>query len=82
MVALALICLGLLQAFAPSHGSVASHRTVTVMPGQSAWEVARAVNPEVDPRVTLDAVTALNGLASAGSVEAGQRLLVPVYSAR
>jgi LysM repeat protein len=82
VVALALIGLGLTQAFTPSHAAAASHRTVTVMPGQSAWEVALAVNPLVDPRVTIEAVKALNGLTSAGSIESGQRLLVPVYGAR
>jgi LysM repeat protein len=82
LVAVALMGLGLVTAFAPSHGEAVGQRTVTVMPGQSAWDVARDVNPTVDPRVTVEAVTAANGLQSAGSIEPGQRLLVPVYAAR
>lgn len=81
LVAVALVGLGLLTAFTPSHGDAVGHRTVTVIPGQSAWDVARDVNPSVDPRVTIEAVTTLNGLESAGSIEPGQRLLVPVYTA-
>jgi hypothetical protein len=82
LVALALIGMGLMQAFAPSHGAVSTHRSVVVQPGQSAWQIAEAVNPSVDPRVTVSAVTAVNGLASAGDLQAGQQLVVPVFSQR
>lgn len=81
LAAMALIGFGLVQAAAPAAPPVLTQRTVTVLPGQSAWELAQAVNPSVDPRVTLTAVERLNGLESAGLVQPGQQLRVPVYAA-
>lgn len=81
LAAVGLIGFGLVHAAAPSAPAVVSERSVTVLPGQSAWEVARAVNPSVDPRITLTAVERLNGLESAGLVQPGQQLRVPVYAA-
>jgi LysM repeat protein len=79
--AVALIGFGLVEAAAPAAPPVLTQRTVTVAPGQTAWEVAEAVNPSVDPRVTLTAVERLNGLESTGLVQPGQQLRVPVYAA-
>ncbi len=82
LAALALIGMGLTQALAPSHGGVATYRSVAVLPGQSAWQIAESVNPSIDPRVTISAITAANDLASAGDLRAGQQVLVPVFAER
>jgi hypothetical protein len=74
--------MGLTQALAPSHGGVATYRSVAVLPGQSAWQIAESVNPSIDPRVTISAITAANDLASAGDLRAGQQVLVPVFAER
>lgn len=79
VLALAVIGFGLGHAFAPAEPAVVGSRTVVVQPGQTAWEIAEAVNPAVDPRITLSAVRELNELTSAGRLAAGQRLVVPVY---
>lgn len=52
--------------------------TVMVQPGQTLWDIAVQLAPEEDPRVVLDVIARLNGLRSAGDLEAGQRLVVPV----
>jgi len=80
LAAVGLTGFGLVHAAAPSAPAVASERIVTVLPGQSAWDIATAVNPSVDPRVTLDAVEQLNGLESTGLVRPGEQLRVPVYA--
>lgn len=52
-------------------------RVVTVLPGQTLWQIARALAPTADPRVTIAHIAAANDLGSAGDVRAGQRLLIP-----
>ena len=79
LLALAVMVFGLVHAFAPATPDTVGTRTVVVQPGQTAWEIAEAVNPAVDPRITLSGVRELNGLTSAGILTAGQRLVVPVY---
>jgi len=51
-------------------------RYVTVAPGQTLWQIARAVAPADDPRDTVDRIRSLNDLDGA-AVRAGQRLVVP-----
>lgn len=51
-------------------------RTVTVASGQTLWDVARQVAPDVDPRVTVRRLMELNRLISPRLL-AGQALLVP-----
>ena len=50
-------------------------RTVVVQAGDSLWEIARAVDPQRDPRAVIAEIEELNGLDAA--VVAGQALLVP-----
>ena len=50
---------------------------IKVESGQSLWDVALAVAPNEDPRNTIWAIKALNGLSSS-EVQAGQGLIVPV----
>lgn len=88
IVAVMLVAFGLLGANAwssrgvaemPSPGGSVSHSTttVTVQPGQTLWEIAGRVAAGGDVRATVDRIAELNGLTSAGDVQAGQRLLVP-----
>lgn len=49
---------------------------VTVMQGESLWQLAEYVAPEADPRVVISDIMSLNRLDS-GEVEAGARLAIP-----
>lgn len=57
---------------APS--SPAATSSVVVEPGDTLWSIASAIAPDVDVRVTVDRLAALNG--SAPLVE-GQELVLP-----
>jgi nucleoid-associated protein YgaU len=48
---------------------------VVVQPGDTLWQIARAADPQADPRDTIAAIAALNGLT--GPIVPGQQLLVP-----
>lgn len=61
---------------------VAGAQSVTVQAGGSLWDVARQVNPDVDPRVTIAAIRQANGLGPAELVQPGTTLAVPVYAER
>ena len=50
---------------------------IKVETGQSLWDVAVTVAPNVDPRATIWTIKALNGLETS-EVQAGQGLIVPV----
>lgn len=50
---------------------------VVVQPGESLWQIARAIAPEVDPRETVSAIRTLNGLGDSTLV-AGQSIVVPL----
>jgi len=55
-------------------------RSIVVEPGMTVWEIAtRVASPGSDVRDLVDEIARLNGLSSAGEVEVGQRLVVPVY---
>jgi LysM repeat protein len=54
--------------------------TVTVLPGQTLWDIAVAANPKgQDVRVTVDDIMRLNSLESAGDLQSGSRIAVPTY---
>lgn len=55
-----------------------TYASVTVQPGQTLWEIAIERAPGVDPRRTVARLVALNGLADADAITAGDRLNVPV----
>lgn len=58
-------------------GAAVRHpRTVVVEPGDSLWAIARRAEPSVDPRATVDAIVAANGIGASALVP-GQRLVVP-----
>jgi LysM repeat protein len=62
------------------HGSDPGAATPTaravVGPGETLWQVARRMAPGIDPRVTVERIAALNGLAGA-VIQPGQVLVVP-----
>jgi LysM repeat protein len=49
---------------------------VTVQPGETLWQIAQRVAPQMDVRDAVDRLRQLNGLSTT-TVQAGQRLLVP-----
>ena len=49
---------------------------IKIEAGQTLWDVAVAIAPNEDPRATIWAIKALNGLATS-EVQAGQALVVP-----
>ena len=52
---------------------------VTVQPGQSLWQLAVSLAPTSDPRDVIAEIISLNQLSS-DSVQAGQRLALPIGS--
>ncbi|WP_254431281.1 LysM peptidoglycan-binding domain-containing protein [Agromyces sp. Marseille-P2726] len=71
--------LGSAGAAADADGGGASTRFqyVTVHQGESLWGIAESIAPEADPRVVVDEIIRLNGLADA-VLEPGQRLALPL----
>jgi hypothetical protein len=53
-----------------------AHERVTVLPGQTLWQIAEQVAPGSDPRETVQRILDLNGLQTS-QVEAGTALLLP-----
>ena len=49
---------------------------IKIEAGQTLWDVAVAIAPNEDPRATIWAIKALNGLQTS-EVQAGQALVVP-----
>jgi len=54
---------------------------ITVQAGESLWSLAEDIAPDVDPRDVVSDILSVNQLQT-GSVQAGQRLMLPAeYSA-
>jgi Tfp pilus assembly protein FimV len=54
--------------------------TVTVMPGQTLWDIASDANPAgQDIRTTVADIMRLNSMESAGELQAGSQIAVPRY---
>lgn len=79
VLALVFAALTLFGAPAVSTGQVrhVPARTVVVRPGQTLWDIARAVAPEQDPRHEIAKIVDLNSLSDAGAIRAGQPLDIP-----
>jgi len=67
----------------PAEGSAAPAGTaghsmtrIVVQPGQTLWMIAMRADPQADPRQVVQQIIAANALRD-GSIQAGQRLLVP-----
>jgi len=64
-----------------TNSSGADLEQVTLKAGQSLWSLAEDIAPGVDPREVVSDILSVNQLDS-GSVQAGQRLMLPAeYSA-
>lgn len=59
-------------------GGQAPVRVVLVRPGETVWELAERVDGDRDPRAVVDRIAELNDLARVGSIQAGDRLRIPV----
>jgi len=67
-------------AVASSSASTADFEHVTVLPGQSLWQIAEAVAPEADPRDVVAEIELLNGIA--GAIQPGEQLAIPSHYSR
>ena len=52
---------------------------VVVEPGQTLWDLAAKANPNGDVRTTVDDIMRLNSIESAGDLQAGDTIAVPLY---
>lgn len=64
------------SAIATSETAKTEFTYVTVLAGQSLWQIAAKVAPNQDPRDFIAAVVSLNGLTTA-DVTPGQRIALP-----
>jgi len=79
LTVLAVGLIGRLPAQAGDAPAVAATTTVVVQPGQTLWQIARAVDPSADVRDTIERIADLNGLSGSGAAKVfpGQKLIVP-----
>ncbi|MCR8670353.1 LysM domain-containing protein [Agrococcus sp. HG114] len=67
-------------AVAASTAHSAEFETITVVPGQSLWQIAQSIAPEADPRDVVAEIEMLNGIA--GAIQPGERLAIPAQYSR
>lgn len=67
-------------AVASSSTRTADFERITVVPGQSLWEIAQAIAPEADPRDVVAEIEMLNGIA--GAIQPGAQLAIPAHYSR
>ena len=60
-------------------GSPVPATMVVVEPGQTVWDLAAKANPNGDIRTTVDDIMRLNSIESAGGLQAGDTIAVPLY---
>ena len=60
-------------------GAVPATEVVTVEQGQTLWQIAAEANPDGDIRQTVDDIMTMNSLPSAGGLQMGSDIAVPVY---
>lgn len=80
-LALAISALSGTPAQAGSSVSTASFDHITVVAGESLWELAAWVAPEADPREVVAEFVSLNQLSTT-EVQPGQRLAIPAQYAQ
>lgn len=73
---LAVAVVGARVAWADTSAAAPATTQVTVLPGQTLWEIASTADPSADPRDAVIEVRDLNGLPDS-QVFAGQVLTVP-----
>ncbi|MCH1883602.1 hypothetical protein [Agrococcus sp. ARC_14] len=66
-------------AVASSSTQTADFSYVTVLPGQSLWQIAQSLAPDADPRDVIAEIEMLNGIA--GSIQPGEQLAIPAHYA-
>lgn len=76
IVVAALFGPGALDAVAGTQTSGAQFQHVTVVSGQSLWQIAESIAPNDDPRDVVSDIADLNGLTGSVVVP-GQRLAIP-----
>ena len=54
-----------------------AQQVVVVREGDTLWSIARAVQPEADPRATIAEIELLNASVDPGVLAPGQSLVVP-----
>lgn len=64
-------------AVASSSAETAAFEHVTVMPGQSLWQIAQSIAPEADPRDVIAEIEMLNGIG--GAIQPGEQLAIPAH---
>lgn len=79
VIAFAVVALGPSVVASGERGEVPATSVVTVQPGQTLWQIAVEANPAGDPRRTVDDIMRMNALSSAGALQMGRELAVPVY---
>ncbi len=61
-------------------GALPETTSVTVLPGNTLWEIAADANPNGDIRSTVDDILRLNSLPNASALQMGSEIAVPVYN--
>ncbi|MGM1030828.1 MAG: hypothetical protein ACQEWM_13295 [Actinomycetota bacterium] len=67
-------------AVASSSAQTADFERITVLPGQSLWQIAATVAPEADPRDVVAEIEMLNGIV--GAIQPGEQLAIPAHYSR
>ena len=75
----AAVALGSATVASGDAGAVPETRVVKVQQGQTLWQIAAEANPSGDVRDTVDDIMRMNSLPSAGGLQMGTDLAVPVY---
>ncbi|KAA2254975.1 LysM peptidoglycan-binding domain-containing protein [Solihabitans fulvus] len=78
LIALAVVCLGLLYGTGVDGAGAVPDRTATVQvhAGETLWDVAQRMAPGSEPSAVVERIKQLNGLGGT-SVYPGQSLTVP-----
>ncbi|WP_374999525.1 LysM peptidoglycan-binding domain-containing protein [Aeromicrobium sp. CTD01-1L150] len=79
LIALAAVALGPSVVASGDRGDAPAATVVTVQPGQTLWQIAVEANPSGDPREAVEDIMRMNSLSSAGELQMGRELAVPVY---
>lgn len=67
-------------AVASSSSQTTGFEQITVLPGQSLWQIAATVAPGADARDVIAEIEMLNGIA--GAIQPGERLAIPAHYSR
>jgi hypothetical protein len=62
-------------AIASASSQTGDFEYISVLPGQSLWQIAQSVAPGADPRDVVAEIEMLNGIA--GAIQPGEQLAIP-----